>query len=50
MDLGKVSVSLRQEKALEAVAAKRNQSVGDLVNGAVAKTGDCLRLISSPLH
>jgi hypothetical protein len=42
MDLGAVSVSVRQYKALETVAAKRSQSVTELVDAAVAKTVDDL--------
>jgi len=42
MDLGAISVSLRQYKGLEAIAAKRKQAVGDMVNAAVAKTLDDL--------
>jgi lysophospholipase L1-like esterase len=42
MDLGMVSVSLRQYKALESVAAKRNQSVKDMVTAAMAKTVESL--------
>ena len=42
MDLGAVSVSVRQYKALETVAAKRGQSVSVLVDAAVAKTVDDL--------
>jgi lysophospholipase L1-like esterase len=40
VDISKVSVSLRQQKTLEAVAAKRHQTVNELVGGAIATTVD----------
>ena len=42
VDVGKVSVSVRQFKTLESLAAKRKQSVSDLVNGTIAKAIDGL--------
>ena len=42
VEVGMISVSIRQYKALDAVAAKRNQSVADMVNAAIAKTVDDL--------
>ena len=43
MELGKgLVISMRQYKALDAMAAKRNQSVSEMVNGVVAKALDDL--------